>query len=90
VQRYTGTVGPNHVRDFRGAMAGRGEKGLLLTTGTFTRAAKQEASRDGATPIELIDGQRLTELLKENGLGVQITTEIVDHVAVDSDFFDQF
>ena len=87
-KRYTGTVGPNHVRDFRGAMAGRGEKGLLITTGTFTRSAKYEASRDGAPPIELIDGQRLTELLKEHGLGVQVTT--VEQVTVDGDFFDQF
>ena len=87
-KRYTGTIGPKHVRDFRGAMAGRGEKGLLITTGTFTRSAQHEASRDGAPPIELIDGQRLTELLKDHGLGVRVTT--VERVAIDDEFFDQF
>jgi restriction system protein len=69
-------------------MAGRGEKGLLITPGTFTPGAKQEASRDGAPPIEMIDGQRLTELLKEHRLGVQVTT--VEQVTVDGDFFAQF
>ena len=86
-KRYAGTVGPHRVRDLRGAMAGRGEKGLLITTETFTSGAKQEASRDGAPPIEMIDGQRLTEFLKAHGLGVQVTT--VEQVVVDGDFFDQ-
>jgi restriction system protein len=89
-KRYSGTVGPNHVRDFRGAMAGRGEKGLLMTTGSFTRDAQREASRDGAPPIELIDGQRLAQLLKEHGLGVRVRTEVVEHVELVIDFFDQF
>jgi restriction system protein len=69
-KRYSGTVGPSAVRDFRGAMAGRGEKGLLITTGTFTVDAKAESKRDGAPPIDLIDGVRLCELLKENSMGV--------------------
>lgn len=55
-KRYTGSVGAGAVRDFRGAMAGRGEKGLLITTGTFTSEAQAEANRDGAPPIDLIDG----------------------------------
>jgi restriction system protein len=50
------------VRDFRGAMAGRGDKGLLITTGTFTAEAKAEATRDGAPPLDLIDGKRLCDL----------------------------
>jgi len=89
-KRYKGTVGPNHVRDFRGAMAGRGEKGLLITTGTFTRDAQREASRDGAPAIELIDGQRLAELLKKHELGVKVRTEVVEHVEVAAEFFNQF
>lgn len=58
-KRYKDAVGSSAVRDFRGAMTGRGEKGLLITTGTFTREARVEASRDGAPPIELVSGQDL-------------------------------
>jgi len=50
-KRYKETVSPHHVRDFRGAMQGRGEKGLIITTGRFTKEAKNEANRDGVTPI---------------------------------------
>ena len=52
-KRYAGSVGSGAVRDFRGAMAGRGDKGLLITTGTFTSSAREEATRDGAPPIDL-------------------------------------
>jgi restriction system protein len=55
-KRYRGTVTAGAVRDFRGAMVGRGEKGLLITTGSFTKDAQNEANRDGAPPVELIDG----------------------------------
>ena len=64
-KRYKGTVSPSTVRDFRGAMSGRGEKGLLITTGTFTRDAREEANRDGAPPVELINGENLCDLLKQ-------------------------
>lgn len=84
-KKYAGSVGPSEVRDFRGAMQGRGEKGLLITTGSFTSAAKAEASRDGATPIDLVDGDRLCELLKKYELGV--ATEVVEQVLVESSFF---
>lgn len=47
-KRYKGTVGPDKVRDFRGAMQGRGDKGLLITTGNFTAEATKEATRAGA------------------------------------------
>lgn len=86
-KRYAGSVGSNAVRDFRGAMAGRGEKGLLITTGTFTSDARGESKRDGAPPIDLIDGDRLCDLLKEHGLGVQIMTRMVEDVAVQPEFF---
>ena len=52
-KRYSGSVSANAVRDFRGAMIGRAEKGLIMTTGTFTRDAHKEATRDGAPPDRL-------------------------------------
>ena len=78
----SGSVGPGIVRDFRGAIAGRGDKGLLITTGSFTGEAKREATRDGAPPIDLIDGDSLCELLKKYELGVQTTVRQVEEVAV--------
>jgi len=63
-KRYKGFVSPSQVRDFRGAMAGRADKGIIITTGTFTAEARREASRDGAVPIELIDGEKLVEMFK--------------------------
>lgn len=86
-KRYKGSVSPGAVRDFRGAMAGRGDKGLLITTGTFTADAKKEATRDGAPPIDLIDGDRLCELLKRYDLGVRTITRQVEDVNVDPAFF---
>jgi restriction system protein len=70
---------------FRGAMSGRGDKGLLITTGTFTPDAKKEARRPGAPPVDLIDGDRLCELLKEYGLGVQA----VEAVSIDSNWLSE-
>jgi restriction system protein len=86
-KRYKGTVGPEKVRDFRGAMQGRGDKGLLITTGNFTNSAKDEATRDGAPPIDLIDGERLCELLKEHRLGVETTERIIEDVRIRPEFF---
>jgi restriction system protein len=86
-KRYKDSVGPGMVRDFRGAMAGRGEKGLLITTGTFTSEAKREANRDGAPPVELIDGQDLCALLKEFHVGV--STRLIEAVDIDERFFDK-
>jgi restriction system protein len=88
-KRYKGSVGPEKVRDFRGAMAGRGDKGLLITTGTFTREARSEATRDGAPPIDLIDGEQLCELLKQHQLGVRTTERRVEDVEVIGSFFDE-
>jgi len=86
-KRYSGGVGPGVVRDFRGAMAGRGDKGLLITTGSFTGDAKREATRDGAPPIDLIDGDGLCDLLKKYELGVQTTVRQVEEITVHSEFF---
>lgn len=89
-KRYRGSVGPSVIRDFRGAMAGRGEKGLVITTGTFTREAVAEAGRDGAASVELIDGTGLCQLLKDLRLGLHVTERVTEHVVVDESFFHAF
>jgi restriction system protein len=89
-KRYKGSVTAGVVRDFRGAMVGRGEKGLLITTGTFTRDAQNEATRDGAPPVELIDGDRLCDLLKEYSLGVEVTERVEEVITVLPGFFDDY
>ena len=86
-KRYKGSVGASAVRDFRGAMSGRGDKGLLITTGSFTADAKQEATRDGAPPVDLIDGDRLCDLLKTYELGIQRTVREVEEIHVTPEFF---
>ena len=85
-KRYTKSVAPSHVRDFRGAMAGRADKGIILTTGTFTAEARRESSRDGVPPIELIDGEKLVDMLEQLELGLRpVKTYEVDHT-----FFKEF
>ncbi|HVA20004.1 MAG TPA: restriction endonuclease [Solirubrobacteraceae bacterium] len=84
-KRYKGSVGAPVVRDLRGAMSGRTDKGLLITTGTFTQDARKEATRDGAPAIELIDGEQLCVLLKERRLGVE--TRQVEEVTIDTGWF---
>lgn len=85
-KRYSSSVTPSHVRDFRGAMYGRADKGIIITTGTFTAEAKKEATRDGAPPIELIDGEKLIDMLQHLELGLRsVTTFEVDH-----SFFNEF
>ena len=79
-KRYRNTVSPSQIRDFRGAMAGRADKGIILTTGTFTTEARREASRAGATPIELIDGEKLVKMLENLELGLKpVRSFEVDH-----------
>jgi restriction system protein len=85
-KRYKGSVGSSEIRDFRGAMVGRADKGLFITTGTFTTGAIKEATRDGAPPIDLVDGDELAEKLKELSLGV--TTELVPRVVVQPEWFE--
>jgi restriction system protein len=88
-KRYRGSVRSSAVRDFRGAMAGRGDKGLIITTGTFTADAKRESAREGAPPVDLIDGDRLCDLLKEYNLGVRTAIRQVEDISVvPSDFDD--
>lgn len=80
-KRYMKSVSPSHVRDFRGAMAGRADKGIIITTGTFTAEARREASRDGVPPIELIDGEKLIDMLEHLELGLKpVTTYEIDEL----------
>jgi restriction system protein len=85
-KRYAGSVSPSHVRDFRGAMAGRADKGIILTTGSFTAEARREATRDGVPPIEVIDGERLISMLENLQLGVRP----IRAFEVDQEFFEEF
>jgi restriction system protein len=85
-KRYANSVSPSQVRDFRGAMAGRADKGIFITTGTFTAEARREATRDGVPPIELIDGEKLLDMLEELELGLRpVKTYEVNH-----EFFAEF
>jgi restriction system protein len=83
-KRWRGSVGSSAIRDFRGAMVGRADKGLIITTGTFTADARREAVRDGAPAIDLIDGETLCHLLKERRLGVSV--QMVEEVTLDEAF----
>ena len=83
-KRYRENIDPSIVRDFRGAMVGRADKGLLITTGGFTREARLEAIRDGAPPIDLIGSELLVDKLKELKLGVK--TSMVEVVEVDTEW----
>lgn len=86
-KRYAGSVPAGTVRDFRGAMQGRADKGLIITTGTFTADARKEATRDGAPAIDLIDGEALCQLLKERRLGVRVCEVVREEVALLPEFF---
>lgn len=85
-KRYSSSVGASAIRDFRGAMAGRSDKGIFITTATFTGEAKKEATRDGAIPIDLIDGDKLCALLKD--LKVGVVTELVERISIAEGYFE--
>ena len=85
-KRYQGAVTPAQVRDFRGAMMGRADKGLIITTGTFTLEAKKEARRDGVPPIELVDGDILVDMFEKLELGL-IPKRDFD---IDEKFFEEY
>jgi restriction system protein len=85
-KKYRSAVSASEVRDFRGAMVGRTDKGLFITTGTFSPAAVREATRDGAPPIDLVDGSELADKLKETELGIR--KELVEVVIVEEDWFE--
>ncbi len=87
-KRYKGSVSAGAVRDFRGAVQGKADKGLLITTGTFTREARAEAQRDGALAIDLLDGNDLATKLKESRLGVGVV--LVEKVTINPDWYKSF
>ncbi len=76
-KRYNGTVSAGEIRDFRGAMQGRSDKGLFITTGKFSAAAIEKANRPGTSPIDLIDGDELVDKLRELQLGVAPVNDYV-------------
>lgn len=85
-KRYKGAVSSSQIRDFRGAMQGRAEKGIFITTGRFTQEAKNEALREGAPPIELVDANKLTVLFEQRKLGLK--SKIV--YEIDDGFFEDY
>lgn len=84
-KRYDGSVSGEQVRAFRGAIEGRADRGLFVTSGRFTSGAKSEATREGARPIDLIDGDDLARMLKQYALGVK--TRMVEATDVDREWF---
>jgi restriction system protein len=86
-KRWKGSVGSEVVRNFRGAMQGRADKGLIITTGTFTADARKESTRDGAPAIDLIDGEALCGLLKDRRLGVDVRQVTSEEVTLNEEFF---
>ena len=84
-KKYKGSVGAPEIRNFRGAIVGRADRGMFITTGNFTKAAIEEANRDGAAPIDLVDGDQLADKLKELALGIK--TELVEKVTVQPGWF---
>lgn len=85
-KKYQGAVSAGDIRDFRGAMVGRTDKGLFLTTGYFTREAIKEANRENVQTIDLIDGEKLIEKLKELNLGVNV--ELIEKISIDDKWFE--
>ena len=85
-KKWENTVPPKEIRDLRGAMDGRSDKGIFLTTSTYTSNARAEAERAGAVPIELVDGEKLFEMFKRYELGLKPRT-VYD---IDVSFFEQF
>lgn len=84
-KKHHGSVPAGSIRYFRGAMVGRADKGLFITTGTFSPAAIKETTGDGAPPIDLVDGDQLAEKLKELGLGLK--KEMAEKVSIDREWF---
>ena len=84
-KRYKGSVSAGQIRDFRGAMIGRADKGLFITTGYFTREALKEATREGAPAIDLMDGDKLADKLKSLSLGLNI--KMIESIEVDKEWF---
>ena len=86
--RGGGRISSAEVDDFRrGVMVGRADKGLLITTGSFTQEAELKAASDRAPEIKLIDGEELIGKLKDLALGVRTEQVTVERVVIDRDWF---
>lgn len=86
--RGGGRVSSAEVDDFRrGVMVGRADKGLLITTGSFTQEAELKAASDRTPEIKLIDGEELIGKLKELELGVRAEQVTVERVVIDREWF---
>jgi len=89
-KKYKDTVSSSVIRDFRGAMVGRADKGIIITTGTFSRDARLEARRGGAPPLDLVDGTDLIYMLKDFRMGINVRDKIVEELTVDINWFNDF
>lgn len=85
-KRYSAAIRAGQIRDFRGAMQGRADKGMFITTSYFTPSAIDEANREGAPPIDLVDGELLKQQLKELSLGLK--TKTVEEIEIDKEWFE--
>jgi restriction system protein len=85
-KRYKGSVGVDAIRSFQAALQGRADKGIIRTTGTFTRDAEREATREGGMPVELVDSERFIRHMERLELGVRPRT-VYD---VDRRFFEEY
>lgn len=84
-KRFIGSVSAGDIRDFRGSLTTDIEKGVFITTGTFTKAARDEASNAGKQQVDLIDGEEFINKLIEYRLGVREKTIY----EVDKSFFEK-
>lgn len=82
-KRYQESVGAGDIRDFRGSLTTDIEKGVFITTGSFSKPAIEEASNPGKQQIDLIDGEEFITKLAEFGIGVK---EVKDY-EIDEQFF---
>ena len=83
-KRYKAQVGASDIRDFRGSLTTDIEKGVFITTGTFSKQAREEASKEGKKRIDLIDGEEFIDKLAEYGIGLKKVTTY----EIDESFFD--
>ena len=88
-KRYAGSVGSSTIRDFRGSFVGQADRGIIITTGSFTAQAIEEAVRAGAPTVDLINGEDLCDLLKQHKIGVNVQLRTVEDVTVSSEYFER-
>jgi restriction system protein len=81
------TIGSETVQAFIGALVGRGaQKGVLITTSAFSKAALNAANQSGHLRLVLIDGNELTNLMVRFNVGVRVA-RTVEIKRIDLDYF---